>query len=120
MARILLVEDEHSIRFVTALNLQMYDYEVAEAWDGLEAQYLLCNGRVDLVITDLLLPYMNGLELITWLQREHDYTPVIAVSAHADSLNQAAGLGVDAVLKKPFAVQQMLQTTRAVLEGRIH
>jgi CheY-like chemotaxis protein len=119
MTRILLVEDEHNIRFITALNLQMHTYEVAEAWDGLEALYLLCNGEVDL-ITDLIMPYMSGLDLIKWLKREYDHMPVIAVSAYENSLKDAVALGADAVLRKPFAPQQLLHVTRNVLDSCVH
>ena len=116
MARILLVEDERNLRLFMALNLKAYGYGVVEAQDGTEALQILQNDPFDLVVTDLPMPNTNGVELIDWLKRERPHIPVIAVSAADASLSEARDLRADAVLKKPFAVQELLRVAQTVLQ----
>lgn len=120
MARILIVDDERNIRLFMAENLKVRGYDVMEARDGVEALHALQSEHIALVITDLVMPNMDGLELITRLKQDYADIPIVVVSASAEisSLNCARELSVDAVLTKPFAPQKLLQITQTVLNVR--
>jgi DNA-binding response OmpR family regulator len=118
MTRILVIEDEWTIRLFIAVNLKLRGYEVVEAEDGAEALEILQNTDVDLVVTDLLMPNVSGMELIAWLKRERAHLPVVAVSAAETDLSEIAPVVADAVLKKPFAINELLQFIRTILENR--
>jgi CheY-like chemotaxis protein len=120
LARILIVDDERNIRLFMAENLKVRGYDVMEARDGVEALHALQSEHIALVITDLVMPNMDGLELITRLKQDYADIPIVVVSASAEisSLNCARELSVDAVLTKPFAPQKLLQITQTVLNVR--
>ena len=116
MIRILIVEDSHSMRsFVrTALETALEPkgpFEILEATSGFDALRLLPRGPWDLVISDINMPDINGLELLSFVRRSdvHRATPVVLISTQSSDKDRQRGLtlGANAYLVKPFTSQQL-------------
>ncbi len=120
MARILIIEDEMSIRMLAADVLRLGGHEVAEAPNGIEGLAMAAQWPIDLVITDIIMPMKDGIETIMVLRRAYPNLPVIAISGGGrfssyDHLNLAQKLGARAVLTKPFDGRSLLNTVANVL-----
>ncbi len=115
-ARILVVEDEPNIREVITLYLRRAGYEVDVAGDGAAALESLAARMPDLVVLDLMLPQVGGLEIARWL-RERGDTPIIMLTARREEPDRIAGLemGADDYVVKPFSPQELVSRVRAVL-----
>ena len=115
-ALILVVEDEPSIREVVSLYLRRAGYQVTVAGDGQEALEALAGRQPDLVVLDLMLPKVDGLEITRWL-RERGDTPIIMLTARREEPDRIAGLemGADDYVVKPFSPQELVSRVRAVL-----
>ena len=116
MARILIVEDEEKIaRFVT-LELEHEGYQVEHAADGRTAVNLALERDYDLILLDVLLPQLNGMEVLRRV-RKHKDVPVIMVTARDAVMDKVAGLdaGADDYLTKPFSVEELLARIRTTL-----
>jgi CheY-like chemotaxis protein len=109
MAHILVVEDDVQFRQMLLDMLQQDGHQLASAGDGAQAIKLLATLRPDLIITDILMPGMDGVELIMALSKQDNATPMIAMSGGRRSitaefnLDSAALLGVKSTLSKPFS-----------------
>ena len=116
MARILIVEDEEKIaRFVT-LELEHEGYQVEHAADGRTAVDLALERDYDLILLDVLLPQLNGMEVLRRV-RKHKDVPVIMVTARDAVMDKVAGLdaGADDYLTKPFDKAELLARLQAVV-----
>jgi DNA-binding response OmpR family regulator len=115
-ARILVVEDEPSIREVVNLYLRRAGYQVTVVEDGQAALDSLSDELPDLVVLDLMLPEVDGLEITRWL-RERGDTPIIMLTARREERDRIAGLemGADDYVVKPFSPQELVSRVRAVL-----
>lgn len=117
MARILIVEDEEKIaRFVT-LELEHEGYRVEHATDGRTAVDLALERDYDLILLDVLLPQLNGMEVLRRV-RKHKDVPVIMVTARDAVMDKVAGLdaGADDYLTKPFAIEELFARIRVALK----
>lgn len=117
MARILIVEDEEKIaRFVT-LELEHEGYQVEHAADGRTAVDLALKRDYDLILLDVLLPQLNGMEVLRRV-RKHKDVPVIMVTARDAVMDKVAGLdaGADDYLTKPFAIEELFARIRVALK----
>lgn len=117
MARILIVEDEEKIaRFVT-LELEHEGYQVEHAADGRTAVDLALERDYDLILLDVLLPQLNGMEVLRRV-RKHKDVPVIMVTARDAVMDKVAGLdaGADDYLTKPFAIEELFTRIRVALK----
>ncbi len=117
MARILIVEDEEKIaRFVT-LELEHEGYQVEHAADGRTAVDLSLERSYDLILLDVLLPQLNGMEVLRRV-RKHKDVPVIMVTARDAVMDKVAGLdaGADDYLTKPFAIEELFARIRVALK----
>ena len=126
MPRILLVEDSFSMRtFVrTALESEpskLGDLEVVEAGSGFDALRLLPRGPYDLVITDINMPDINGLELVQFIRRseQHRATPIVLISTQSSERDRQRGLtlGANAYLTKPFTQEALRKLALEHLES---
>ncbi|MDB4944000.1 MAG: Chemotaxis regulator - transmits chemoreceptor signals to flagelllar motor component CheY [Labilithrix sp.] len=128
MRRILVVEDSASTRSLIRAILedpearaQLGDVEVTEAQSGFDAMRLLPRARYDLVITDINMPDVNGLELISFIRRSENYkaTPLVIISTQATERDVERGkkLGADAFVPKPFTPEQLRATIEGLLRG---
>jgi two-component system chemotaxis response regulator CheY len=123
--KILVVEDSSSMRsFVrTALEsgkAELGDVAVVDAAGGFEALRLLPRGPYDLVITDINMPDINGLELIQFIRtnEHHRGTPILLISTQSSERDRARGLslGADGYVTKPFTAEDLVRAAKALLE----
>jgi CheY-like chemotaxis protein len=109
MARVLLVEDDSSIRCMVTTILSRFGHEVVEAENGFVALTILMDDTVfDVVVTDIRMPVVDGIKLTQTIKQEFPSIPVIATSILAESECQAIAKGVDHYIQKPFTYQQLL------------
>lgn len=119
--RILIVDDEPPIRRFLRTALAAQDYRVEEAGDGEAALDFLKRNPVDLIVLDLGLPGMDGLEVIRRRREEGDTTPIIILSSRDDEAGkvQALDLGADDYVSKPFGMEELAARIRAALRHRL-
>jgi DNA-binding response OmpR family regulator len=113
---ILVVDDEPSIGEVVSIYLRRAGYQVVVARDGQEALEALAKQPPDLVVLDLMLPKVDGLEITRRLRAEGD-TPIIMLTARREEADRIAGLemGADDYVVKPFSPQELVSRVKAVL-----
>ena len=113
---VLVVDDEKSLRDFVRRNLEARHYKVLTAANGLEAMATFNNEKVDLVILDLMMPHLDGLETTRRI-RETSKTPIIILTALGEESDkvQAFDLGADDYLTKPFGVGELMGRIKAVL-----
>jgi DNA-binding response OmpR family regulator len=116
MTTVLVVDDEPIVREVVVRYLRREGYETLEAGDGLRAQELLRSHAPSLVVLDLMLPGMDGLQLCKWI-RGHSDLPVIMLTARAEEADRIVGLdiGADDYVTKPFSPRELAARVRTVL-----
>ena len=115
-ARILLVDDEQSIQTLLSYPLRKDGYHVTSALDGSEALRRFEEGRFDLVILDLMLPQLNGVEVCRAL-RSRSQVPIIMLTAKGSETDKVAGLevGADDYITKPFSMREFRSRVKAAL-----
>lgn len=121
MTSILLIEDDPLLGAMIREMLESREYEVNWVHSGISARRLVVqNYRPDVVLTDILMPDMDGLETIQFLHKACPEVPVIAMSAQAASgyLTLASRMGALAVLQKPFSQEVLFGTIQRLLIGR--
>lgn len=118
MARVLITDDEAPIRTLIAGILAAIGHTVIEAKSAREALRLHDEQPADLIITDLVMREMDGIELLRRVRAKSPDVPVIAVSGNSRStiwLNMARLVGAERILAKPFSAEQLVQAVAAVL-----
>jgi two-component system response regulator VicR len=115
-ARILIVDDEPPIVDVLVYNLRRANYEVLVARDGQEALDVAQREQPDLIILDLMLPVLDGLEVCRALRRQRDI-PIIMLTARDGEIDRVVGLemGADDYVVKPFSVRELMARVKSVL-----
>jgi two-component system, OmpR family, alkaline phosphatase synthesis response regulator PhoP len=118
--RILIVEDDRSILRGLELNLQLEGYQTVTAHDGGEALDCFGSERVDLVILDVMMPHVNGFEVVQTLREQGSDVPVIMLSAKSAQMDIVRGLdlGADDYVTKPFKLAELLARVNAHLRRR--
>jgi DNA-binding response OmpR family regulator len=116
MAKVLVVDDEPIVRDVVVRYLQREGYETLEAADGLQAQQLVQEHEPSLVVLDLMLPGIDGLQLCQWIRARSDL-PVIMLTARTEEADRIVGLeiGADDYVTKPFSPRELAARVRTVL-----
>jgi DNA-binding response OmpR family regulator len=115
--RILIVEDDESISLGLRMNLEAEGYEVELAGDGDDGLARASSGDIDLVILDVMLPKVNGFEVVRRLRAKHATVPVIMLSARGAEMDKVMGLelGAEDYITKPFGLAELLARVKAVL-----
>ncbi len=118
--RILIIEDDPSILRGLDLNLSMEGYKLRTATDGEEGLRIARTERPDLLIVDVMLPRLGGLELIRELRKEDPDMPILILSAKGQEADKVAGLalGADDYVVKPFGLKELLARISAALRRR--
>jgi CheY-like chemotaxis protein len=119
--KILLVEDDADTRFALAMLFELEGFEVVTAQDGEEAYTQAVSERPDLIVTDINMPKMTGLDLIKMVRKDDriESTPIVAMSAvEKQNLNRAKELGAVAVAQKPIEFDQFLSLIAKVVTAR--
>lgn len=116
---ILIVDDSQTVRQVLQLALGNAGYEVVEAEDGFDALEKLSGVQIDMLITDLNMPNMDGLELIKKVREasQHRFTPIVMLTTESSEEKKKAGreAGASGWIVKPFKPEQLLKVVKMVL-----
>lgn len=117
MAKILIVDDEPRIRDLIREHLQYAGFVCEEAGDGGAALAVLAQGGIDLVILDIMMPFMDGMTCLREMRARHINTPVIILTARGEEYDKLAGLegGADDYVVKPFSPRELVARVKAVL-----
>jgi len=120
--KILLIEDERDIADLVKINLEAADYKVVAAYDGLEGFLAAEREKPDIIVLDIMLPGMNGLDVCRKLKNHPDLMtiPIIMISAKSEELDIVLGLelGADDYVTKPFSPKVLISRIKAVLRRR--
>lgn len=116
MTNILIVEDEQNLARFIELELKHEDYNVDIEYDGRTGLDKALNKSYDLIILDLMLPNINGLEICRQIRQEQS-TPIIIITVKGETYDKVAGLdyGADDYIVKPFDIEELLARIRAIL-----
>ena len=114
--KILIIEDHADIANILSLNLSDLDYKVTHADDGLKGISYVENESFDLVILDLMLPGMDGLEICRRIRNQNNYTPVLMLTSKSSEIDRVLGLeiGADDYVTKPFSVREVVARIKAL------
>jgi DNA-binding response OmpR family regulator len=117
MAKILIVEDDSCILLPLEDNLKLEQYEVSSATDGNQGLAMASEGHYDLIILDIMLPKMNGLDVCRHLRQDKNTTPILMLTAKSQELDKVLGLelGADDYVTKPFSPRELLARIKAIL-----
>ena len=115
---ILVVEDEEDMRLGVKHNLEYEGYDVIAAARGREGLQAVLSGRADLVILDIMLPEMNGFDILRAMRAQGVRTPVILLTSKGQETDKLEGFaaGADDYVTKPFSIQELAARVRAVLQ----
>ena len=115
--KILIIEDNKDLANILGLHLQDLSCEVTKANDGIEGFDYLKRGTFDLVILDLMLPGLDGLELCKRIRKQENYTPVLMLTSKSSEIDRVIGLeiGADDYVAKPFSVRELLARIKALI-----
>lgn len=113
---VLVIEDSPDIADLVSLHLKDLDCDVELAADGNRGLDRALAGHYDLIILDLMLPGIEGLELCRRLRAEADYTPILMLTAKSSEVDRVVGLemGADDYLSKPFSIRELLARVKAI------
>jgi two-component system alkaline phosphatase synthesis response regulator PhoP len=119
MSKILIVDDEKDIVELLSYNLQKEGFSTVKAYDGEAALGLARSGKPDLMLLDLMLPKMNGLDVCKAIRRNPETAnlPIIMLTAKGDEIDKIIGLeiGADDYITKPFSVKELIARVRTIL-----
>ena len=117
--KILVVDDSASMRQLVAYTLRKAGYEVVDAIDGVDALKKATKEVFNLVVTDINMPKMNGIELTQELRKRHEYqyTPILCLTTESGAARKAEGKAVGATgwIVKPFSPEELKQVIRRVI-----
>jgi two-component system chemotaxis response regulator CheY len=116
---IMVVDDSASVRQMVAFTLQGAGYDVVEACDGRDAAEKLAGSKVNMIITDLNMPNMNGIELVrhTRANADHKFVPIVLLTTESQAAKKQEGKAAGATgwIVKPFKQDQLLAVVKKVL-----
>lgn len=116
IGKILVVDDDENICEVIKMYLENSGYETSVCHDGKKAEEMYMEYKPDLVLLDIMLPHIDGIDVLKWIRRDGE-TPVIMITAKGDTFDKVLGLelGADDYIVKPFEPKEMLARVKAVM-----
>lgn len=117
MIKILVVEDDDALNALVSLYLKGNGYEVISCKNGQEAQKLFKKENIDMMITDIMMPIMDGFELAMEVRKENKDMPIVFMSAKDDMPSKQLGytIGIDDYIVKPFDIDELVLKVKAIL-----
>ncbi len=117
MVKIFVVEDDVDLNRVVSNSLRNAGYEVVSCYNGLEALFRIEEEKCDLLLTDIMMPKMNGFELAESIRETDKTTPIVFMTAKDDKPSKMLGynIGIDEYVTKPFDIDILLMTIKAIL-----
>ncbi len=114
--RVLIIEDDRDIARLVELHLKDAGYEVHPAYDGATGLDLALSKPFDLIVLDLMLPGVDGLEICRRVRAAHSYTPILMLTSRSAELDRVLGLevGADDYVTKPFSIPELLARVKAL------
>ncbi|MFC3050460.1 response regulator [Kordiimonas pumila] len=118
MARILVVEDEESVRDFVSRALTMHGYSILTACDGAEAVSIMNEHHFDLLLSDIAMPMMDGISLALKVRATRPHVPILLMTGYADERQRAHNLSllIEGLLAKPFNLEQLLTAVSDALK----
>ncbi|MBO0960112.1 response regulator transcription factor [Neobacillus sp. MM2021_6] len=115
--KVLVVDDEQSIVTLLQYNLEQAGFEVITAMDGIEGKQLAETETPDIIVLDLMLPKLDGMEVCKQLRKKNIMTPILMLTAKDDELDKILGLelGADDYMVKPFSPREVIARVKAIL-----
>lgn len=115
--KILVVDDEQSIVTLLKYNLEQAGYEVLTAYDGEQGKNKALEEELDLIVLDLMLPHLDGIEVCKLLRQQRVLTPILMLTAKDDEFDKILGLelGADDYMTKPFSPREVVARVKAIL-----
>src|SRR4051794_688396 len=116
-ASVLVVDDDPQLREALTRALQLEGHDVSTASNGAQALEAISQRRPDLMVLDVMMPYVGGLDVCRTLRERHDRLPILVLTARDEVGDRVAGLdaGADDYLTKPFALEELRARIRALL-----
>ena len=120
MSRVLIIEDDREISDLISIHLKDMDLEVSQSYDGKDGLLKAVNEKFDLIILDIRLPYLDGLELCKKLRMEKIQSLVLILTSKSEEIDKVLGLeiGADDYLTKPFSIRELVARVKALLRRR--
>src|SRR5665647_326096 len=116
IAKVLIVDDDENISEVIKMYLENSGYDTKVSHNGREAQEFFVQYKPDLVLLDIMLPSVDGIDVLKWIRKQSE-TPVIMLTAKGETFDKVLGLelGADDYIVKPFEPKEMVARVKAVL-----
>ncbi|MEK6265372.1 MAG: response regulator, partial [Clostridium sp.] len=114
IGKILIVDDDKNIAEVIKMYLESSGYATKTAYDGRAAQEAFLSYKPDLVLLDVMLPYIDGIDVLKWIRKDYE-TPVIMLTAKGETFDKVLGLelGADDYVVKPFEPKEIIARVKA-------
>jgi two-component system alkaline phosphatase synthesis response regulator PhoP len=120
MSRVLIIEDDREISDLISIHLKDMELEVSQSYDGKDGLLKAVNEKFDLIILDIRLPYMDGLEVCKKIRMEKIQSLVLILTSKSEEIDKVLGLeiGADDYLTKPFSIRELVARVKALLRRR--
>jgi DNA-binding response OmpR family regulator len=120
MSRVLIIEDDREISDLISIHLKDMDLDVSQSYDGKDGLLKAMNEKFDLIILDIRLPYLDGLELCKKIRMEKIQSLVLILTSKSEEIDKVLGLeiGADDYLTKPFSIRELVARVKALLRRR--
>jgi DNA-binding response OmpR family regulator len=117
LKNVLVIEDDKNIADLVHIHLKDLGCDVTNAYDGEAGLKLALNNSFDLIVLDLMLPKLDGLEICKQVRQKEIYTPILMLTAKSEELDKVLGLefGADDYLTKPFGIREFIARVKAIL-----
>jgi two-component system alkaline phosphatase synthesis response regulator PhoP len=116
MKNVLVVEDDKSISDLVEIHLKDLNCNVVKTFDGKEGLQFATGNNYDLIVLDIMLPNVDGLEICKEVRKKEDYTPILMLTSKSEELDKVLGLevGADDYLTKPFGIREFIARVKAI------